>query len=123
MVQSEGVTLFNDSNGGGKIDEFYPLRSGPTTGPLWQRLAWNGGSVNGSYSVDGVTWTALAQTLTLNNGEPGRGNDIRAQHRHRAHLAQGHGQLRLLLRHVAAPHASSVRHGHPAVDGPGTPGR
>jgi hypothetical protein len=67
MVQSEGVTLFNDSNGDGKIDEFYPLRSGPTTGPLWLRLTRNGGSVNGSYSVDGVTWTALAQTLTLNN--------------------------------------------------------
>jgi hypothetical protein len=67
MVQSEGVTLFNDSNGDGKIDEFYPLRSGPTTGPLWLRLTRNGSSVNGSYSVDGVTWTALAQTLTLNN--------------------------------------------------------
>jgi hypothetical protein len=67
MVQSEGVTLFNDSNGDGKVDEFYPLRSGPTTGPLWLRLTRNGGSVNGSYSVDGVTWTALAQTLTLNN--------------------------------------------------------
>ncbi|MDQ4055226.1 MAG: DUF1349 domain-containing protein, partial [Actinomycetota bacterium] len=67
MVQSEGVTLFNDSNGDGKVDEFYPLRSGPTTGPLWLRLTRNGDSVNGSYSVDGVTWTALAQTLTLNN--------------------------------------------------------
>ncbi|MEU4388965.1 NEW3 domain-containing protein [Promicromonospora sp. NPDC023805] len=67
MVQSEGVTLFNDSNGDGKVDEFYPLRSGPTTGPLWLRLTRDGGSVKGSYSADGVTWTVLAQTLTLNN--------------------------------------------------------
>jgi hypothetical protein len=66
VTPGSGVVLQTRSTMGGSTT----VTTGPTTAaaPYWVKVVRSGASLSGFYSSDGVTWTQIGATLTLNLG-------------------------------------------------------